>query len=159
VETQQGQGREEGASPVPSNGSSEDGGTPRTPRKIHGMSSTFELGDEQPEPCLAKSRKARDDSFNALFGPPPESPRARKAWTKKVKEQEVAVQRQRNKKPLPVNPLTGDILGVRVEREAEIVQGSPERDIIVQTQTNIHNKSGGQTQARRPPGGHHSPLW
>ena len=50
---------------------------------------------------------------------------------------------RRSAKPMPVNPLTGEVLGRRVKEEGQEVQGVAMVQVV----------------GRRPPGGAHSQLW
>merc|ERR1712080_94353 len=95
-----------------------------TPKKPHKMASTFELGDEQPETVVIQPRKAKEDSFNNLFGPPTEA---------------------RKKKPLPLNPVTGELLG-----------SGQDKVVVVK---NAKTAQAAKPGTRRPPGDHHSQLW
>ena len=108
------------------------------------MASSFELGDCQPAPpSLPASPVSAGDSFTALFGPPVVVARPTNQSVGKgrlVGEQQLMEKRSR--KPLPVNPLTGEVLGAG-NLEVQVVEV----------------KRSGKVATRRPPGDFHSELW
>eukprot|EP00090_Calanus_glacialis_P035710 TRINITY_DN6092_c0_g1_i1.p1 TRINITY_DN6092_c0_g1~~TRINITY_DN6092_c0_g1_i1.p1 ORF type:complete len:144 (+),score=43.98 TRINITY_DN6092_c0_g1_i1:40-471(+) len=120
---------------------SSDGDVGDNAKKNYRLASSFELGDEQPTGDASQSRKKEDDSFHKLFGPP--------SLIKTEKPVEVSDQVQKikktvTKKPLPVNPLTGDVAGMQ-----------PKKETVDNIQPTVPKVKSG----RQPPGGHHSPLW
>merc|ERR1712106_43086 len=110
--------------------------------KQYRLASSFELGDEQPQGDGVQWKRKEDDSFHNLFGPPSivetQNPVENTEDTHKIEKSMV-------KKPLPVNPLTGDVVGMEPKKETV---GK------MQQKPKTKPKSG-----RRPPGGQHSPLW
>jgi len=78
-------------------------------RRPYRMASNFELSDEQPEHVEIKKGRDKGDSYAALFGPPP--PRFPKNARRSVSAAPTTIQQRRSKKPLPLNPLTGERLG------------------------------------------------
>eukprot|EP00090_Calanus_glacialis_P041550 TRINITY_DN7350_c0_g1_i1.p1 TRINITY_DN7350_c0_g1~~TRINITY_DN7350_c0_g1_i1.p1 ORF type:complete len:164 (-),score=37.35 TRINITY_DN7350_c0_g1_i1:63-509(-) len=74
------------------------------------LASNFELGDDQPPGNVEKrGEQELGSSHNHLFGPP--TPAAVKRMRiKKLHEGDPPVVRK-SKKPLPVNPLTGSVIG------------------------------------------------
>merc|ERR1712154_50900 len=112
--------------------------SPATPqldekRKPYRMASTLSLGpDHRPQtqtsPRIYRERKARldDNSFFNLFG-------AGDSFGLKS-------ERSRARRPLPVNTLTGEIIGCYSVQDLSRPAQSP-------------------TRGRRPPGGAHCPLW
>ena len=114
------------------------------------MASTLCLGpDHRPQsqasPRIYRERKARldDNSFFNLFG-------AGESFT-------VKGERSRTRRPLPVNTLTGDIIGCYSVGKLSTPAQSPVRgeDLALSRRvvTNV------LLSGRRPPGGAHCPLW
>merc|ERR1711892_750461 len=108
-------------------------------RQPYRMASSFELGDEQPQVFRQRAKKLSASSYQNLFGASTERSRP---CVKRVARSERDVTVRRNNKPLPVNTLTGAILGV------------PEQ-MIPQALSVPHH----QYRVRRSPGGAHSQLW
>merc|ERR1712212_907387 len=78
--------------------------------KPYRMASSFVLGDEQPDNNNTKSWDIQTGTRNTLFGPPsPTLSKAEKARINASKQTDYSI--KPSKKPFPVNPLTGDILG------------------------------------------------
>merc|ERR1712172_84869 len=87
-----------------------DGDIGYSAKKNYRLASSFELGDEQPTGDTSQWRKKEEDSFHNLFGP------TSLIETEKLVEVSSEVQKIKkilNKKPLPVNPLTGDVVGMQ----------------------------------------------
>ena len=91
------------------------------------MASTFQLGDEQPAVKRTTNlTKSSNNSFNNLFGPPtpakvaPAGPMSGKMPTAApsglVGEVDKASLVKRSRKPLPVDPLTGQVIGDQTKR-------------------------------------------
>ena len=91
------------------------------------MASTFQLGDEQPAlKPTTNLTKSSNNSFNNLFGPPtpakvaPAGPMSGKMPTAApsglVGEVDKASLVKRSRKPLPVDPLTGQVIGDQTKR-------------------------------------------
>merc|ERR1712032_227824 len=132
-------------SPSPSSIGSEG---PLSPARVHRMASNFQLGDEQPSSKPTSLTKASADSFNNLFGPPTPA-KAISTSLKSAKQTKVApaglvaTSTKRIRKPLPINPLTGQVIGTQTEvKEAAAAQ--QEETLVV---------------TKRSPGGNHSQLW
>jgi len=90
------------------------------------MASSIEFGEQQPRVYRERSHNMKASSYQNLFGPavPRSRPSVRTLQGKSVK-------------PLPVNTLTGAVLGLA--------------DIPVPVSA--------PTRGRRSPGGNHSQLW
>eukprot|EP00091_Calanus_sinicus_P020687 TRINITY_DN5802_c0_g1_i1.p1 TRINITY_DN5802_c0_g1~~TRINITY_DN5802_c0_g1_i1.p1 ORF type:complete len:147 (-),score=47.89 TRINITY_DN5802_c0_g1_i1:81-497(-) len=118
-----------------------DGDIGDTAKKNYRLASSFELGDEQPTGDTSQWRKNENDSFHNLFGPPSlietEKPVEASSEVQKIKK-------ILTKKTLPVNPLTGDVVGMQPKKEG---------------MDNIRPAIPMVKSGRQPPGGHHSPLW
>ena len=90
------------------------------PQLILRMASNFQLGDEQPSLKPTSLTKASADSFNNLFGPPTPA-KAISTSLKSAKQTKVApaglvaTSTKRIRKPLPINPLTGQVIGTQTE--------------------------------------------
>merc|ERR1711953_589789 len=101
-------------------------------------------GDEQPSLKPTSLTKASADSFNNLFGPPTPA-KAISTSLKSAKQTKVApaglvaTSTKRIRKPLPINPLTGQVIGTQTEAAAQ-----QEETLVV---------------TKRSPGGNHSQLW
>merc|ERR1711915_241002 len=103
------------------------------------MASSFELGDEQPEDNMENKWNNTGGTFHSLFGPP--SPTLSKAEKARILAQQPSEYSLKPcKKPLPVNPLTGDILGTGGEKAPETPRKVFNPDSI-------------------PPGGRSTPIW
>merc|ERR1712211_204591 len=131
-------------SPSPSSIGSDE--QPSSPQRTHRMASTFQLGDEQP---ALKPTTNLTKSFNNLFGPPtpakvaPAGPMSGKMPTAApsglVGEVDKASLVKRSRKPLPVDPLTGQVIGDQTKR--------------------VEVREATTTITKRSPGGNHSQLW
>eukprot|EP00090_Calanus_glacialis_P018672 TRINITY_DN2897_c0_g1_i3.p1 TRINITY_DN2897_c0_g1~~TRINITY_DN2897_c0_g1_i3.p1 ORF type:complete len:146 (-),score=50.28 TRINITY_DN2897_c0_g1_i3:161-598(-) len=110
-------------------------------RKPYRLASSFELGDEQPQVYRQRAQKIKATSYQNLFGAPADVTRA---CVRRVARAEREQPVRRNK-PLPVNTLTGAIIGVPDQKIPQALS----RSLPVQT----------QFRARRSPGGNHSQLW
>merc|ERR1712106_377769 len=110
--------------------------------KQYRLASSFELGDEQPQGDGVQWKRKEDDSFHNLFGPPSfvdtHKPVENTEDTQKIEKSMV-------KKPLPLSPLTGDVVGME-----------PKKETLGKMQQKAQTKP---KSGRQPPGGHHSPLW
>jgi len=135
-------------SPSPSSTGSDE--QPSSPQRTHRMASTFQLGDEQPALKRTTNRtKSSNNSFNNLFGPPtpakvaPAGPLSGKMPTAApsglVGEVDKASLVKRSRKPLPVDPLTGQVIGDQTKR--------------------VEVREATTTITKRSPGGNHSQLW
>merc|ERR1711936_461853 len=102
-------------------------------RKPHRMASSSELSSEQPRLYLHRARRLTANSYQNLFGEPSERARP---LSKKVIKTEKPEPKMKKTKPLPVDPLTGQVLGSREKRD----QSAP------------------PVKSRRSPGGNHSKL-
>ena len=91
------------------------------------MASTFQLGDEQPAmKPTTNLTKSSNNSFNNLFGPPTPAKVAPAglmsgkmptgAPSGLVGEVDKASLVKRSRKPLPVDPLTGQVIGDQTKR-------------------------------------------
>jgi len=78
--------------------------------KSYRMASNFELGCEQPRTYKQRAENLAASSYQNLFGPVP--PGRCRPLSKKVLPPVRRDARSRKPKPLPVNPLTGDIIGL-----------------------------------------------
>merc|ERR1712128_241301 len=78
-------------------------------RKPYRMASSFELGYEQPQVYKQRAKNLSASSYSNLFGVPPGVARP---LSKKVLPPVRREGRSRKQKALPVNPLTGDIIGL-----------------------------------------------
>ena len=77
------------------------------------MASSFELGDEQPLVNKERAQILKASSYQNLFGAP--VGRSRPRVRREVRpERDQPVRRY---KPLPVNTLTGDIIGVQDQKK------------------------------------------
>ena len=130
------------------------------------MASTFQLGDEQP--ALKRTTnltKSSNNSFNNLFGPPtpakvaPAGPMSGKMPTAApsglVGEVDKASLVKRSRKPLPVDPLTGQVIGDQTKR-VEVRRKVLEKLKIAKT---FQVRETTTTNTKRSPGGNHSQLW
>ena len=130
------------------------------------MASTFQLGDEQP--ALKRTTnltKSSNNSFNNLFGPPtpakvaPAGPMSGKMPTGApsglVGEVDKASLVKRSRKPLPVDPLTGQVIGDQTKR-VEVRRKVYEKLKIAKT---FQVREATTTITKRSPGGNHSQLW
>jgi len=106
-------------------------------RKPYRMASSFELSSEQPRHYLTRARRLAASSYQNLFGEPAERARP---LSKKVIKIEKPEPKQKKPKPLPVDPLSGQILGRRELRH---------RDLSVPA----------AVKTKRSPGGNHTQLW
>merc|ERR1712106_757837 len=81
--------------------------------KQYRLASSFELGDEQPNGDSVQWKRKEDDSFHNLFGPPSfvetQKPVENTEDTHKIEKSMV-------KKPLPVNPVAGDVFGMEPKK-------------------------------------------
>merc|ERR1711892_1026200 len=78
-------------------------------RKPYRMASSFELGYEQPQTYKQRAENLSASSHSNLFGVPPGVARP---LSKKVLPPVRREGRTRKQRALPVNPLTGDIIGL-----------------------------------------------
>merc|ERR1712106_340259 len=109
-------------------------------RKPYRMASSFELGYEQPQTYKQRAQNLAASSHSNLFGVPPGVARP---LSKKVLPPVRREGRSRRQKALPVNPLTGDIIGLP-------------RHAVKQSSSAV----GEATNAIKSPfGGPHSHLW
>jgi len=111
-------------------------------RKPYRMASSFELSDEQPDHLPIRKLRNKGDTYDALFGP--EAPRF--VVARRSVSAFPASTNQRRRKPLPINPLTGEELGSRGGLNI------PQPDVV----TAVTNFS---RFKRPPPGGFTSQLW
>lgn len=78
------------------------------------MASSFALGDDQPDSVYMRAGETLpkgEGTFQTLFGPP--SPELSKVEKARLRNREPSdYQLKPSRKPLPVSPLTGDILGL-----------------------------------------------
>ena len=78
------------------------------------MASSFELCDEQPQVYKERAQLLKASSYQNLFGTPVDRSRPRvRREVRPERDQPV-----RRYKPLPVNTLTGDIIGVHDQKQA-----------------------------------------
>ena len=130
------------------------------------MASTFQLGDEQPAVKRTTNlTKSSNNSFNNLFGPPtpakvaPAGPMSGKMPTAApsglVGEVDKASLVKRSRKPLPVDPLTGQVIGDQTKR-VEVRRKVEEKLKIAKT---FQVREATTTITKRSPGGNHSQLW
>ena len=130
------------------------------------MASTFQLGDEQPAlKPTTNLTKSSNNSFNNLFGPPtpakvaPAGPMSGKMPTAApsglVGEVDKASLVKRSRKPLPVDPLTGQVIGDQTKR-VEVRRKVEEKLKIAKT---FQVREATTTITKRSPGGNHSQLW
>ena len=130
------------------------------------MASTFQLGDEQPAlKPTTNLTKSSNNSFNNLFGPPtpakvaPAGPLSGKMPTAApsglVGEVDKASLVKRSRKPLPVDPLTGQVIGDQTKR-MEVRRKVLEKLKIAKT---FQVREATTTITKRSPGGNHSQLW
>jgi len=130
-------------------------------KKPYRMASSFALGCEQPDVVYASSdgsspcpkqpakpakSKARGDTFKALFGPPTPKLAQNRRTTNSTSPNPT---KKIIRKPLPVNPLTGERLGS---------QGSLDIDEYSRTRPNLLRTDFSRFK-RPPPGGFSSQLW
>merc|ERR1711953_1463860 len=106
-------------------------------RKPYRMASSFELSSEQPRLYVSRARRLAANSYQNLFGEPAERARP---LSKKVIKIEKPEPKQKKPKPLPVDPLSGQILGRRELRHRDLSVTAP-------------------VKTKRSPGGNHSQLW
>merc|ERR1711892_512744 len=109
-------------------------------RKPYRMASSFELGYEQPQTYKQRAQNLSASSYSNLFGVPPGVARP---LSKKVLPPVRRESRSRTQKPLPVNPLTGDIIGL------------PDQVGTQPSSAGEHAKHAG----KRSPAGPHNQLW
>merc|ERR1712106_785367 len=109
-------------------------------RKPYRMASSFELGYEQPQTYKQITQNLAASSYSNLFGVPPGVARP---LSKKVLPPVRREGRSRRQKPMPVNPLTGDIIGLPHHL-------APQPSPITGQAKNA---------AKRSPGGPHNQLW
>merc|ERR1712128_229321 len=109
-------------------------------RKPYRMASSFELGYEQPQTYKQRARNLAASSHSNLFGVPPGVARP---LAKKVLPPVRREGRSRRQKPLPVNPLTGGIIGLphHLAPHPSSITGQAEN------------------AAKRSSGGPHNQLW
>merc|ERR1712106_117918 len=109
-------------------------------RKPYRMASSFELGYEQPQTYKQRAQNLAASSYSNLFGVPPGVARP---LSKKVLPPVRREGRSRTQKPFPVNPLTGDIIGLphHLAPQPSSITGQA------------------QNAAKRSPGGPHNQLW
>eukprot|EP00088_Acartia_fossae_P003110 TRINITY_DN1128_c0_g1_i9.p1 TRINITY_DN1128_c0_g1~~TRINITY_DN1128_c0_g1_i9.p1 ORF type:complete len:208 (-),score=47.14 TRINITY_DN1128_c0_g1_i9:421-951(-) len=117
-----------GTPPPPQSPSAESNSTPSpnmTPeksslrgRKPHRMASNFELSDEQPENLPTRRSRMKGDSFEALFGTPVGGKLL--PHRRSVSAAPVPTSQRRSRKPMPINPLTGEALGSRTGLDLEV---------------------------------------
>ena len=131
------------------------------------MASTFQLGDEQPAlKPTTNLTKSSNNSFNNLFGPPTPAkvapmsgPMSGKMPTAApsglVGEVDKASLVKRSRKPLPVDPLTGQVIGDQTKR-VEVRRKVLENLKIAKT---FQVRETTTTITKRSPGGNHSQLW
>ncbi|XP_023346519.1 uncharacterized protein LOC111715429 [Eurytemora carolleeae] len=112
-------------------------------RKPYRMASSFELSDEQPELLLSRRARQEGDSYKSLFGPPP----PRFPNRRSVSCAPPSANQRRSRKPLPVNPLTGDTLGTKGGLDIPSV---PAPCVVIPNFSRFK---------RPPPGGYSSQLW
>eukprot|EP00092_Neocalanus_flemingeri_P100694 GFUD01128638.1.p1 GENE.GFUD01128638.1~~GFUD01128638.1.p1 ORF type:complete len:104 (+),score=29.13 GFUD01128638.1:126-437(+) len=103
------------------------------------MASSFELGDEQPQVCRQRTTKLAANSYQNLFGAPADRSRPRVRRIDRSKRDPPV---RRSTKPLPVNTLTGAIIGLSYNNVAQTMSVSQP-----------------QYYARRSLRGSHSQLW
>lgn len=113
-------------------------------RKPYRMASNFELSDEQPMAVQQRRPRDKGDSYNALFGPAPSRGRQQRS----VSLAPPSTIQRRSRKPLPVNPLTGETLGLGGGLE-----------LPPQPAACAQNNTGFTRFKRPPPGGFTSQLW
>jgi len=123
-----------------------------SPQRVHRMASTFQLGDEQPSLKPTNLTKGAANSFNNLFGPPAPAKVAVSSALKSGSKQskvapaglvgEVSGATKRSRKPLPINPLTGQVIGGQAGLRQEAHQEETTASVV-----------------RRSPGCSHSQLW
>merc|ERR1711892_473977 len=111
-------------------------------RKPYRMASSFELGYEQPQTYKQRAKNLAASSHSNLFGPVPPGGVAR-PLSKKVLPPVRRESRSRRQKPLPVNNLTGDIIGL------------PDQVGTQPSSAGEHAKHAG----KRSPAGPHNQLW
>merc|ERR1712106_825160 len=109
-------------------------------RKPYRMASSFELGYEQPQTYKQRAQNLAASSYSNLFGVPGGVARP---LSKKVLPPVRREGRSRTQKPLPVNTLTGDIIGL------------PDQVGTQPSYVGEQDKSAG----RRAVGGPHNQLW
>ena len=131
------------------------------------MASTFQMGDEQPAlKPTTNLTKCSNNSFNNLFGPPTPAkvapmsgPMSGKMPTAApsglVGEVDKASLVKRSRKPLPVDPLTGQVIGDQTKR-VEVRRKVEEKLKIAKT---FQVREATTTITKRSPGGNHSQLW
>jgi len=79
-------------------------------RKPYRMASSFELSSEQPTIYYQRARRLAANSYQNLFGEPTE---IKRPLSKKVVKAVAPEPRSRKPKPLPVDLLTGEVIGQR----------------------------------------------
>merc|ERR1712215_124191 len=121
------------------------------------LASSFELGDEQPQAESLQGKRKEEDSFHNLFGPPSLVETPKPAEIVEIQKIQKTV-----KKPLPVNPLTGAVMGIQ-PKEGTLDKGEVPKQSKPKSGSLVELFSMPIVQVtdsgRQPPGGHHSPLW
>merc|ERR1712154_629639 len=112
-------------------------------RKPYRMASSFELSSDQPTLYYQRARKLAANSYQNLFGEPTERHRP---LSKKVSKLTPPEPRSRKQKPLPVDPLTGDLIG-KLDKSG----------LLARKQAQLSAPAPAKT--KRSPGGNHSRLW
>jgi len=140
-ETSVGSAHESSPPPQAARGVSKDRARSRT-RKPYRMASNFELSDEQPDLLPIRKLRNKGDTYEALFGP--EAPRY--MVNRRSVSAAPAPTNQRRRKPLPINPLTGEQLGSRGGLNI------PPPDVVMAVPNFSRFK-------RPPPGGYTTQLW
>merc|ERR1712106_160979 len=110
-------------------------------RKPYRMASSFELGYEQPQTYKQRAQNLSASSYSNLFGVPPGG--VARPLSKKVLPPVRRESRSRRQKPLPVNTLTGDIIGL------------PDQVGTQPSSVGEQDKNSGKRSA----GGPHNQLW
>merc|ERR1711892_211720 len=135
--------------------------------KPYKMASSFELGDEQPDNGMERSSKIPIGTFHSLFGPPsPVLSKAEKARLNANQPSDYSV--KPSKKPLPVNPWTGDVLGLpgvkspeAPRRQSTVLPVNPLTGDIIGNP----GQKAPETPKKEynpdsiPPGGRSTPIW
>jgi len=105
------------------------------------MASSFELSSDQPKAGVyyQRARRLAANSYQNLFGEPTERHRP---ISKKVSKTTPPEPKSRKQKPLPVDPLTGEVIG---QRDPDVTLRQLSAPAPVKT--------------KRSPGGNHSQLW
>merc|ERR1712227_961358 len=113
-------------------------------RKPYRMASSFELSSDQPNVAIyhQRAKKLSANSYQNLFGEPAERARP---LAKKVSKTIPPEPRSRKPKPLPVDPLTGEVIG--------------HRDLVAALFAKQELSAPAPVKTKRSPGGNHSQLW